>query len=223
MPFDNAGPIVCIGQTVIARLTTDLKGTKHLNIRPRATHGPTIDATTLRLRLLEECPDFCLQTGITLSSHPLETEDACNMPTANAPEPELTAPTGDQGLCDTTLVRSNHHQRELETLQHALGLDEFGEGRMFRNHFVAGKGSTDFLMCTSLVDLGLMVSRGASELTGGDTCFTVTANGIAYMKLHSPVKPKLTRSQQNYLNYLEADCGYTFKEWLTTTRTRKAF
>lgn len=218
MPFDTAGPIVCIGQTVIARLTTDFKGTKHLNIQPRTPQGPTIDATTLRLRLLDECPDFCLITGITLSSHPIETEDEFNMHTAN--EKELT---GGKVLCDTTLVRSNHHQRELETLQHALGLNEFGEGRMFRNHFVAGKGSTDFLMCTSLVDLGLMVSRGASELTGGDTCFTVTANGIAYMKLHSPVKPKRTRSQQNYLDYLDADCGYTFKEWLTTTRTRKAF
>jgi hypothetical protein len=44
--------------------------------------------------------------------------------------------------------------RQLEVLQHALGLDEYGRGEMYRNHFCAGGADED--ICRSLVELGYM-------------------------------------------------------------------
>ncbi|MHB0986236.1 MAG: hypothetical protein ACYC05_11690 [Sulfuricella sp.] len=33
---------------------------------------------------------------------------------------------------------------KLHILQHSLGLDKYGDGNQYRNHFVTGPGSTDF-------------------------------------------------------------------------------
>lgn len=67
----------------------------------------------------------------------------------------------------------NAEQKDI--LRHALGL---GRGsREYRNHFVTGKGSTDYPHCEALVAAGLMARFPPSALTGGDDCFTVTAAG----------------------------------------------
>lgn len=67
----------------------------------------------------------------------------------------------------------NAEQKDI--LRHALGL---GRGsREYRNHFVTGKGSTDYPHCEALVAAGLMARLPPSALTGGDDCFTVTAAG----------------------------------------------
>jgi hypothetical protein len=104
--------------------------------------------------------------------------------------------------------------RDLEILQHSLGLDEYGHGRPYRNHFVTGPGSKDFEACCSLTGRGLMEDHGMSPLYGGDHCFTVTDAGRGYVREHSPKPPKLTRSQRRYLAFLDADSGLTFAEWL---------
>ncbi len=44
--------------------------------------------------------------------------------------------------------------RQLEILQHALGVDEYGRGQMYRNHFCAGGSDED--ICRELVALGYM-------------------------------------------------------------------
>ena len=106
---------------------------------------------------------------------------------------------------------------KLHILQHALGLDAFGEGRRYRNHFVTGEGSSDFGDCCALVADGLMTQHPGNELSGGDSVFAVTRDGIAYVEANSPRRPpapKLTRSQQRYRNWLRADCGISFAEWL---------
>lgn len=106
---------------------------------------------------------------------------------------------------------------KLGILQHSLGLDQYGDGRKYRNHFVTGPGSTNFDDCTALVEMGLMENRGKSALTGGDHCFTVTPKGIDFVALNSPKRPpapKLTRSQKRYRAWLHSDCGLSFAEYI---------
>jgi hypothetical protein len=100
-------------------------------------------------------------------------------------------------------------KKQLEILQHALGVDEYGRGRMYRNHYVGGAQDLH-----PLVTLGLMREYPASELTGGSPLFRVTDAGKMAMVAASPKPPKLTRSQKRYRKVLAADCGYTFGEWL---------
>lgn len=92
----------------------------------------------------------------------------------------------------------------LRVLQHSLGLNEFGEGRQYRNHFVAG--GRDIELCRQAVSMGHMVERPASVITGGSPWFSVTPAGIEYVAQESPQltpAPKLTRSQKRYRRYLK--------------------
>ncbi len=106
---------------------------------------------------------------------------------------------------------------QLHILQHSLGLDQYGGGTQYRNHFVTGPGSKDFANCRALVAGGLMTERAGNELSGGDSIFCVTPKGIDFVALNSPARPpeqKLTRSQKRYRAWLNADCGLSFAEWL---------
>ena len=102
----------------------------------------------------------------------------------------------------------------LHILQHSLGVDKYGQGRQYRNHFVTGPGTINWPYCQELVALGLMTRRGGNELTGGDDCFYVTDAGKLAMAEASPKPPKLTRGQRRYRAFLRADCGMSFLEWL---------
>lgn len=64
---------------------------------------------------------------------------------------------------------------QIEILRHALGLDR--SRRSTRNYFVTGPGSTDYPICQSLVDAGLMQCRCGNAITGGDPVFFVTDDG----------------------------------------------
>lgn len=72
---------------------------------------------------------------------------------------------------ETTTVTT----RQLDILRHSLGLDDYGRGKMFRNHFVAG--GDDEVACRSCVAEGWMVEGRRSDLTGGDPVFFVTDAG----------------------------------------------
>jgi len=105
----------------------------------------------------------------------------------------------------------------LHILQHSLGLDQYGNGNQYRNHFVTGEGSTDFDDCRALVADGLMTERAGNELSGGDSVFRVTPKGVDFVALNSPKRPpepKLTRSQKRYREYLRAESSLTFAEWI---------
>lgn len=105
---------------------------------------------------------------------------------------------------------------QLHILQHSLGLDEYGRGTGHRNHFVTGEGSTNHPTCMSLVELGHMeIRRAKYEPYGGDDVFAVTEGGCRAVAAESPAPPKLTRSQQNYRDFLAYDGGCTFIEYLT--------
>ena len=102
----------------------------------------------------------------------------------------------------------------LHILQHSLGADEFGRGGGYRDHFVTGEGSMDHADCMELVEAGFMTRRANIEMYGGDDFFRVTEAGKLAMLQHSPQPPKLTKGQQRYQDYLDADCSMTFMEYL---------
>ena len=101
--------------------------------------------------------------------------------------------------------------QQLEILQHTLGLDQYGRGNTFRNHFCAGVD--DETACRELVALGYMQQRPTTELFPYFNC-SVTEEGKMAIKRESPAPPKLTRSQKNYRAFLDADSGLTFLEWI---------
>lgn len=103
---------------------------------------------------------------------------------------------------------------DIEILQHSLGLDEHGQGKSYRNHYVSGDGCDGWDTLLDLVSRGLMTRSPGSSITGWDDCFTVTEAGRAYVAEHSPKPPKLTRAQRRYRDFIAADCGLSFCEWL---------
>jgi len=111
---------------------------------------------------------------------------------------------------------------QLAIMQHSLGLDQYGRGHAYRNHYCAGGRDAD--LCRELVALGYMTEHKPSQLTGGDPLFTVTDAGIEYARNNGPVPPpikKLTRSQKTYREFLAFDGSLSFGEYLTM-RAEKA-
>ena len=105
--------------------------------------------------------------------------------------------------------------RQLEILQHALGLDQYGQGKPYRNHFCAG--GKDEATCRELIALGWMVQHKTTEVFRDFNC-SVTEAGKAAIRAESPKPPKLTRSQKRYRDFLNADCGLSFFEWIKLPR-----
>lgn len=106
------------------------------------------------------------------------------------------------------------NEKQLHILQHSLGLDQYGRGTFYRNHFVTGEGSKDHADCMALVAAGFMTVRSGNELSGGSDVFRVTDAGKAAVAEHSPSPPKLTRSQQNYQDWLNYDGSLSFIEYV---------
>lgn len=103
----------------------------------------------------------------------------------------------------------------LPILQHAIGVDQFGRGSQYRNHFVAGPGHSDYQTCLEAVASGLMRHHQNSHVCGGNV-FYVTDTGRAFVAEHSPQPPKLSRSQRRYKAFLDHDSGLPFREWLSS-------
>ena len=99
---------------------------------------------------------------------------------------------------------------QLQILQHALGVDEYGQGKQYRNHFCAG--GDDEAACRELVAMGYMETFERPYLPYYNC--TVTEAGKTAMAAESPAPPKLTRSQQRYRLFLSHDSGLRFGEWL---------
>lgn len=103
--------------------------------------------------------------------------------------------------------------RQIALLHHTLGLrPEQREGH--RNHFVAGPGHHDMPDLETLVQLGLMTrSRTPAFCDPGDIVFRTTESGraLAIERLPKPSPPvKHTQHRQ----WLDADTGFSFGEWL---------
>ena len=101
----------------------------------------------------------------------------------------------------------------LHILQHSRGLDQYGRGTWYRNHFCAG--GKDLVDCQALEAAGLMKLHRPSEVTAGYPTFSVTPAGDAYIREHSPKPPKVSRGRARYLQWLKiADAVGPFGEWL---------
>lgn len=110
----------------------------------------------------------------------------------------------------------------LHILQHSLGVDKYGRGRQYRNHFATGPGSTDYPICEKLCEMGLMQDLGTRKIWGHLHCFIVTKKGIDAVALESPSPPKLTRSQKRYQEYLKiGDCFDSFHHYLRYTESKR--
>lgn len=107
-------------------------------------------------------------------------------------------------------------KEQLQILQHALGVDEYGQTPkgftpFTRNHFCAG--GSDEAVCRELVALGYMQQHPTTKWLPYFNC-SVTDAGKKAMRDESPNAPKLSRSQRRYREFLHADSGMSFREWL---------
>ena len=91
----------------------------------------------------------------------------------------------------------------LHILQHSLGVDQYGQGDQYRNHFATSPGSDDFPKCQKLTEKGFMKDLGARELWGDMHCFIVTPSGVDAVALESPQPPKIPRGKARYQRFLE--------------------
>jgi hypothetical protein len=104
----------------------------------------------------------------------------------------------------------------LHVLQHALGVDDYGQGNPYRNHFVTGPGCDNWGLCTAHVEAGRMVRHEPRAIVGGadSYCFVVTEAGRAFVREHSPKPPKISRAKARYRAWLRSNLDTTFGEWL---------
>ncbi|WP_277850688.1 hypothetical protein [Moellerella wisconsensis] len=104
--------------------------------------------------------------------------------------------------------------QQAEFMQHALGIHENNRVSN-RNYFLAS--GRDVEIWTALVDVGYATGQLAPSWVGGGTLFTVTESGIAIALAMLP-KPKKVKRNNHYPQYLNADCGDTFSEFLLGRR-----
>jgi len=107
--------------------------------------------------------------------------------------------------------------KQLHILQHALGVDKYGQGEMYRNHFCAG--ADDEPACRELVEMGYMFVFHPNASPYPYYNCTVTEDGKEAVRREGPLAPRLTRGQKRYREFLKADTGGSFGEWLKSTCT----
>ena len=106
---------------------------------------------------------------------------------------------------------------QLHVLQHALGLDQYGRGTAYRNHFCAG--GKDETTCRDLVALGYMKQHPTTELYPYFNC-SVTEAGREAVRRESPQPPKISSGQRRYQEWLNAESGQPFGAWLKARSAR---
>ncbi|EPD35933.1 hypothetical protein HMPREF9701_04966 [Delftia acidovorans CCUG 274B] len=110
--------------------------------------------------------------------------------------------------------------QQVRLLQHTLGLCEH-QRSSYRNHFVAGPGHHDMPDLEVLENLGLMGRhRAPSFCDPTDIVFYTTEAGQA-LALEQLPEPPPPEKQTQYRQWLDADTGCTFREWLCGSRLPK--
>ncbi|MDE2106005.1 MAG: hypothetical protein KGL39_52770 [Patescibacteria group bacterium] len=113
-------------------------------------------------------------------------------------------------------------REQLNILRHAVGVDSDGTDRYpnaltldeRRNRFVTDPASEDGKNCQALVAQGWLADQGAQKMLGGMHYYTVTEDGMNVVRLHRPQPKRNSRSARRYQDFLNADCGLRFGEWL---------
>jgi len=91
----------------------------------------------------------------------------------------------------------------LHILQHSLGVDQFGRGNQYRNHFVTGEDSTDHPTCMEATDGGLMTRHAGNTLTGDMDLFRITEAGKRYVAVNSPKPDRKQKNRDRYSRFLD--------------------
>ena len=102
---------------------------------------------------------------------------------------------------------------QIDLLHHTLGLN-VRRRDPYRNHFVAGRGHSDQPDLEALVSMGLMGRSPTPKFCDPkDEGFYATETGkaLALRELPQPPDPQ---KQTQYRQWLDADTGHTFGEWL---------
>ncbi|WP_051534695.1 hypothetical protein [Deefgea rivuli] len=109
-------------------------------------------------------------------------------------------------------------KKALHILQHSLGLDEYGQGRQYRNHYVAGEGHHSWPELLALEASGHITRRKINPaLIGGESefCFCVTDKGIDTVAQESPAPPAIPKSKKTYDDYCSiSECYDNFAHFL---------
>jgi len=100
--------------------------------------------------------------------------------------------------------------------------DIYGKAKEYRNHFCTTPDTIDYPYCKSLADAGLMENCGPLRIAGDMLTFMVTEDGKKRAREYLPPEPKLTRSQRRYREWLHADTGETFAEWLGISNSKES-
>jgi len=108
-------------------------------------------------------------------------------------------------------MKTTKYQNKL--MQHCCGLSN-GEKR---NFFGTSKGYKDSAEFEILVNAGLAISHKPPSWSGDTALYTLTDEGkkVAAETMPKPEpKKELTRSQQNYQDYLNSESCDTFAEYM---------
>src|SRR4051812_16905557 len=98
----------------------------------------------------------------------------------------------------------------LEILKHSIGTPG-------RNYFATDPWGEDGKRCIELCGLGYMEDRGAQAIWGGMHGYSVTEAGRALVESQLSAEPepkKMSRGQIRYQDFLSADSGMSFIEWI---------
>lgn len=109
-------------------------------------------------------------------------------------------------------METTDYQNKL--MQHTCGINKSPPED--RNWFGTSQGK-DAAEFDKLVVMGLAIRRDAPKWAGNTWSYHLTEEGrkVAYDTLPEPEPiKKLTRSQQNYQDYLHSECSETFAEWM---------
>lgn len=110
--------------------------------------------------------------------------------------------------------------QQVRLLQHTLGLSEHRRSS-YRNHFVAGPGHHDMPDLESLESLGFMARvKTPAFCDAGDIVFAATTVGAA-LALEQLPEPTPPARQTQHRQWLDADVGCSFGEWLCGRRLPK--
>lgn len=109
--------------------------------------------------------------------------------------------------------------RSLEILHHTLGLRP--DRRIpFRNHYVASQGHDELPNLRLLEQAGLMKqAKTPAFCNHEDMVFVCTDAGKEYAVDNLPPEPPKPK-RSNYRDYIDADCGFSFAEWLNINKPR---
>lgn len=102
----------------------------------------------------------------------------------------------------------------LHILQHAIGLDAYGQGNAYRNHYVADESHYNWPLLIAHVEAGRMWRAERDALFGGAYCFVVTDAGREHVREHSPKPPKVSRAKARYREWLKVADLISFGDWL---------